>query len=248
MMSNPEPLIEDYGLHNWENAKAKPHTLSRCIPAPLKDYYRGLVRIDRGSQADIQDPVDNTAANTPDNTTNTADNTDTAVDNAAGNATTATAQTAANQSQAVAPGNDAIIAAAYPAVSPEVDTANAAPGGDSDNTVTSSVPSGKPAQHTTPAAHPDPVDRGSSAGASRPTPDAPDSDAPTVHPAPDSSLDNTSTNVEEANTTNHEKNKPKTQDTTAHPDASSDTSGLRPHFLAPESTGAEGEHGFFDQH
>ena len=251
MMSNPEPLIEDYGLHNWENAKAKPHTLTRCIPAPLKDYYRGLVRIDRGSQADIQDPVDNTAANTPDNTANTADNTDTVADNAADNAAdndAATAQTTANQPQAAAPNNDAIIAAAYPAVSPEVDTAKAAPGGDSDNTVTSFVTEDEPAQRTAPAAHPDPVDGGSSAGASRPTPDASVPDAPTVHPAPDSSLDNNSTNVEEANTTDHETNKLDTQDTTAHPDASSDASGLRPRFLAPESTGAEGEHGFFDQH
>lgn len=243
MMSNPEPLIEDYGLHNWENAKAKPHTLSRCIPAPLKDYYRGLVRIDRGSQADTQDPADNTVANTPDN----QDTPDNAADNAANN-DAATAQTAANQPQVIAPDNDAIIAAAYPAVSPEVDTANAAHDGDNDNTVTSFDPADEPAQHTAPTAHPDPVDGSSSVDASRPAPDASVPDAPTVHPTPDSSLDNTSTNVEEANTTDHKTNKPDTQDTTAHPDASSDASGLRPRFLAPESTGAEGEYGFFDQH
>ena len=236
MMSAPEPLIEDYGLHNWENAKAKPHTLSRCIPTPLKDYYRGLVRIDRGSQADIQDPADNTAANTPDSQ-GTPDN---AADNAANN-DAATAQTTANQLQAAAPDNDAIIAAAYPAVSPESavapesnaeNAANAAH--DGDNTVTSSMPSGEQAQRTTPAAHPDPVDGGSSAGASR--------------PAPDSSPDSAGNEEPNVNTTSHETHKPETQDTTAHPDASSDTSGMRPQFLAPESTGAEGEHGFFDQH
>lgn len=228
MMSNPEPLIEDYGLHNWENAKAKPHTLSRCIPAPLKDYYRGLVRIDRGSQPDTDDVADNTAATTPDN----QDTPDNAADNAADNDAATTTQTAANQPQAAAPDNDAIIAAAYPAVSPESNAANAAH--DGDNTVTSSAPTGKPAQHTAPAAHPDPVDGGPSAGNSR--------------PAPDSSLDSTGVEEPNVNTTNHETNKPDTQDTTAHPDASSDTSGLRPRFLAPESTGAEGEHGFFDQH
>lgn len=236
MMSNPEPLIEDYGLHNWENAKAKPHTLSRCIPAPLKDYYRGLVRIDRGSQADTQDPADNTAANTPDSQ-GTPDN---AADNAANN-DAATAQTTANQPQATAPDNDAIIAAAYPAVSPESavapesnaeNAANAAH--DGDNTVTSSVPSGEQAQRTAPAAHPDPVDGGSSTS--------------TSHPAPDSSLGSARVEEPNVNTTNHETHKPETQDTTAHPDASSDTSGMRPQFLAPESTGAEGEHGFFDQH
>ena len=231
MMSEPEPLIEDYGLHSWENAKAKPHTLSRCVPSPLKDYYRGLVRIDRGSQPDTDDVADNTAATTPDN----QDTPDNAADNAADNDAATTTQTAANQPQAAAPDNDAIIAAAYPAVSPESNAANAAnTAHDGDNTVTSSAPTGKPAQHTAPAAHPDPVDGGPSAGNSR--------------PAPDSSLDSTGVEEPNVNTTNHEKNKPKTQDTTAHPDASSDTSGLRPHFLAPESTGAEGEHGFFNQH
>ena len=234
MMSEPEPLIEDYGLHNWENAKAKPHTLSRCVPSPLKDYYRGLVRIDRGSQPDTDDVADNTAATTPgnqDTTDNAVDNTDTAADNAA----TSTTQTAANQPQAAAPDNDAIIAAAYPAVSPESNAANAAnTAHNGDNTVTSSAPEDKPAQRTAPAAHPDPVDGGSSATNS--------------HPAPDSSQDSTGVEEPNVNITNHEAHKPETQDTTAHPDASSDTSGLRPQFLAPESTGAEGEHGFFNQH
>lgn len=234
MMSAPEPLIEDYGLHSWENAKAKPHTLSRCVPSPLKDYYRGLVRIGGGSQADTQDPADNTAATTPgnqDTTDNAVDNTDTAADNAA----TSTTQTAANQPQAAAPDNDAIIAAAYPAVSPESNAANAAnTAHDGDNTVTSSAPEDKPAQRTAPAAHPDPVDGGSSATNS--------------HPAPDSSQDSTGVEEPNVNTTDHETNKPETQDITAHPDASSDASGMRPRFLAPESTGAEGEHGFFNQH
>lgn len=210
MMSEPEPLIEDYGLHNWENAKAKPHTLSRCVPSPLKDYYRGLVRIGGGSQPNTTDDEDNAvdAAGTVD-TANTAGavNTATTPANAADTAPAGSApenstpeNTAAQipNQQVAAPDNATIIADAQPAVSPE-------------NNAT-----GEQTQHTTPAAHSSHVDGESSATPSRPAPDS----------VP--SQDN--------------------QDNTAHPDASTDASGLRPQFLAPESTGAEGEHGFFDQH